>query len=453
MEFEFQIALSFAGEQKAYVDQVAFLLREIKVSVFYHPYQEANTWGKNLADHLHDVYRNKAQYVVIFVSKEYAAKAWPDHERKSAQEKALTLNREYILPARFDDTELPGLHTTMAYVDLRKKTPQELCLLIAAKLRIGGGTSLAEKLNNAVYLSSSGEKPKRGFLHRYLAGPKEKPTSHSLGSFNTTDPRTAEVRDATVLFCELGNFSDYSERLSPSDLTSVLNRYYALAGECFTSHGGHADQFMGDTVMATFGATSHLEDHAMHACRAAASFLEPFRKFSDAIAGEHGARLAIRMGLNSGTVLTSFLGWKEKRPSTVGPTVSFASRAVGANKYFGTHILMGERTANAILGDEFTRRPVARLRVKGRAKAVEVSELVGITRGLDEQSRSFSRIYNVAYRHYVLREFKQALEAFEQADKIRPFDLTTTRLLSETRAYVGNEPPDDWEPILSLDSK
>ena len=135
MDYDYDVALSFAGEQRNYVDQVAELLRAKSVSVFYDRFEEANLWGKNLYEHLRDVYGKKARFTVIFCSKEYAEKLWTNHERQSAQERAFRENKEYILPARFDDTEIPGILTTTGYVDLQTKTPDQSCSLIIDKVR------------------------------------------------------------------------------------------------------------------------------------------------------------------------------------------------------------------------------------------------------------------------------------------------------------------------------
>jgi hypothetical protein len=130
----YEVVLSFAGEDREYVEKVAEILKYNDVSLFYDNYEEASLWGKNLTEHLHKVYSGSARYCVMFISKHYAEKVWPTHERRSAFEKAIESKEEYILPARFDDTEIPGLHKHIVYVDLRKKTPDELVSLIMQKL-------------------------------------------------------------------------------------------------------------------------------------------------------------------------------------------------------------------------------------------------------------------------------------------------------------------------------
>src|SRR3990172_2182383 len=105
--YEYQVALSFAGEDRQYVECVAGVLREGGIDVFYDAYEQASLWGKDLYAHFDDVYRKRARFCVIFISAHYAAKVWTSHERRSAQARALVERQEYVLPVRFDDTDLP----------------------------------------------------------------------------------------------------------------------------------------------------------------------------------------------------------------------------------------------------------------------------------------------------------------------------------------------------------
>lgn len=131
---DYDVCLSFAGEQRPYVEQVANALRHKGVRVFYDAYEQKTLWGKDLYEHLDYVYRHAAKYCIIFISEEYGKKLWTNHERKSAQARALSESEEYVLPARFDDTELPGLRPTVGYIDLRRTGPIDLVELIANKV-------------------------------------------------------------------------------------------------------------------------------------------------------------------------------------------------------------------------------------------------------------------------------------------------------------------------------
>jgi hypothetical protein len=142
---KYHVALSFAGEDRDYVDKVAIHLKAAEVEVFYDLFEEADLWGKDLYAHLSDVYENKAIYTVIFVSGAYREKLWTNHERRSAQARAFSENSEYILPALFDKTvEIPGLLKTTGHIDLTKKTPEQLADLIVEKL-VRSGVALSKR--------------------------------------------------------------------------------------------------------------------------------------------------------------------------------------------------------------------------------------------------------------------------------------------------------------------
>lgn len=132
--YNYDVALSFAGEDREYVEAVAILLKDYGIEVFYDKFEETNLWGKNLFEYLNEVYKNKAKYTVMFISRHYKDKLWTNHERRSMQERAFIESSEYILPVRFDDTEVPGLHSTVAYIDLKEKTPLELANMICSKI-------------------------------------------------------------------------------------------------------------------------------------------------------------------------------------------------------------------------------------------------------------------------------------------------------------------------------
>jgi hypothetical protein len=146
---EFQIALSFAGEDRKYVDDVANILKSKGVSVFYDLFEEANLWGKNLYDYLTDVYQNKALYTIIFISKHYSEKLWTNHERQSILSKAFQENKEYMLPARFDDTIIKGILPTISYIDLRNTTAEDFSETIIEKLIRSGESIPSEKASGA----------------------------------------------------------------------------------------------------------------------------------------------------------------------------------------------------------------------------------------------------------------------------------------------------------------
>jgi len=132
--WQWDVALSFASAQRDYVEQVASALKGREVRCFYDADEQIELWGKYLAEELPAIYGDQAAAVVVFVSAEYADRDWTRHERRAALNRAVRERREYVLPARFDDTPLPGLLSDMVAVDLRTRTPQQFAAMIADKL-------------------------------------------------------------------------------------------------------------------------------------------------------------------------------------------------------------------------------------------------------------------------------------------------------------------------------
>ena len=114
--------------------QVAKVLKSKGIRIFYDEYAQVDMWGKDLYVHLDDIYQNTARFCVLFVSKHYAQKVWSNHERQSAQARAIRQHSEYILPAKFDNTPIPGLRPTIGYVDLRNMKPDKLADMIIEKI-------------------------------------------------------------------------------------------------------------------------------------------------------------------------------------------------------------------------------------------------------------------------------------------------------------------------------
>lgn len=133
-EFEYDVALSFAGENREIAEKFADLLKSKDIKVFYDKYEAAELWGKDLIDHLVNIYSRKARYCVMFISQYYPLKKWTKVERKAAQERAFRDADEYILPLRLDDTQVPGITETTGYRDLRQHPMEDIVDLLEQKL-------------------------------------------------------------------------------------------------------------------------------------------------------------------------------------------------------------------------------------------------------------------------------------------------------------------------------
>ncbi len=130
----YDIVLSFAGEDRGFVEEVAECLQLFGVRVFYDRWEEHKLLGEDLYTYLGDIYENRASYCAMFISQHYVSKAWPSHERKFAQARAFQSTEPYILPVRLDDTQCPGVPKTIGFIDANKKGPIEVAVTILRKL-------------------------------------------------------------------------------------------------------------------------------------------------------------------------------------------------------------------------------------------------------------------------------------------------------------------------------
>ncbi len=144
MKFKYDVAVSFAGEDRAVVEELVTALAADEISVFYDSWEQAQLWGKDLYQYLDMVYRQAARYCIVFVSENYIRKAWTKHELRSAQARAFQQNSEYILPIKLDDTELPGLPGTICYIDFRQTSIKEIVNLLSEKIGIANKLSIQE---------------------------------------------------------------------------------------------------------------------------------------------------------------------------------------------------------------------------------------------------------------------------------------------------------------------
>ena len=153
----YEVALSFAGEQRHYVDEVARALQSRGIAVFYDEFEKVLLWGKYLTEEFQRIYEKDSGRVVLFISREYVEKAWPRHERRSALSRAVQESSEYVLPVRFDDTEVLGLPSDINYLNAEDYSPSELAAMIAEKLGVNRFAGKASDVPPPRMTSLSGE--------------------------------------------------------------------------------------------------------------------------------------------------------------------------------------------------------------------------------------------------------------------------------------------------------
>ena len=123
-ETRYEVALSFAGEQREYVEEVARALQSRGIAVFYDEFEKVSLWGKHLTEELQSVYERRSAMSVVFVSKEWVEKSWPRYERRAILSRAVQEPGEYMLPVRFDDNSVPGLPKSVSYLQADDHSPE-----------------------------------------------------------------------------------------------------------------------------------------------------------------------------------------------------------------------------------------------------------------------------------------------------------------------------------------
>ena len=169
---QYQVALSFAGEQRCYVESVARELQGRGIAIFYDRFEQVQLWGKYGTEFFPQVFAQQAKYAAMFISKDYVEKMWPRKERQSILSRAAEERGDYILPVRFDDTPVPGLPADLIYLKAEDHTPAELAAIISQKLGIAlyGGNAHEVPPPRAVSMTGEAVFDYGSYNGRYVLG-------------------------------------------------------------------------------------------------------------------------------------------------------------------------------------------------------------------------------------------------------------------------------------------
>ncbi|CCD95137.1 putative Adenylate cyclase [Bradyrhizobium sp. ORS 375] len=258
------------------------------------------------------------------------------------------------------------------------------------------------------------------------------------------------VQELSVMFIDIAGFTGLSERMGDR-VVPLLSRYLDLISTVIVDHGGTIDKFIGDAVMAFWGAPSAQPDHAALCCRAALACQAAVA--ASGLRDEDGRPLMTRIGINSGPMLVGNIGSELRLNYTViGDAVNVASRLEGANKSYGTAILIGEATAR-LAGDAFLTREVDRIAVYGRDEGLAAHELIGLAADATSRDRSWVARYARGLRDYRARDFAAAIAAFEAALALKPGDRAAELMIARCRMLMQAEPDPNWHAVTALTTK
>ncbi len=297
-------------------------------------------------------------------------------------------------------------------------------------------------LTGAIVLNYATEGRKKAFIKkafRYYLSPAvierilEDPSQLKLGG---------QRKELSIFFSDIEGFSTISEKLDPESLTRLLNLVLSDMTDIILDEGGTLDKYEGDAIIAFWNAPLDQPDHAERACRAALKCQMKIREQQEEYSRRAGATLRMRIGINTGAVVVGNMGSVKRFDYTVlGDAANLASRLEGANKFFGTSIMVSNQTWQKTSG-KFHGRRLGLIRVVGRGSPVEVFEPTG------PEADAYNKRFDQALACCREKKWRQALDIFDS----RPDDPVARLYADHCRKIVEN-PESDWDGIWNLDRK
>ena len=262
-----------------------------------------------------------------------------------------------------------------------------------------------------------------------------------------------QKRELTIFFSDIANFTSIAERMPPEQLADNLGLYFEAMTTTLLQNRGTVDKFIGDAIMAFWGAPHPVANHAELACRAALQC----RQRADALSAEF-IRAKVppfitRIGIHTGEALVGNIGYKDRLSYTaMGDAVNLASRLESLNRQYGTGILISEATYNLVRND-FLARPVDFVAVIGRSSGVKIYELLAARSEAAKDEVAFVSLCEDGMEHYLGRNWAAAQDRFQAALTARPADRPAQKLAERCAAYEKTPPPADWQGVTAMSTK
>ncbi len=261
-------------------------------------------------------------------------------------------------------------------------------------------------------------------------------------------------QEVSILFSDIRRFTSLSEHLSPVDAVGQLNEYFAGMVDIIFEHHGTLDKFIGDGIMALFGAPFVSSGDADNAVAAAVAMMEHLQTFNRSRAKQGLTPFNIGVGVNTGPVIVGNIGSPKRMDFTViGDHVNLAARLESANKFYGSKILFSEHTRDALRRSHAIRE-LDKVRVMGRQQPVRIFEVLDHYTSADfPQMGHILRCFGEGVEAFRERRFSEAAKAFGEVVRIKPDDKPAVIYLQRCLEYGEREPPTNWDAVVDLASK
>lgn len=262
-----------------------------------------------------------------------------------------------------------------------------------------------------------------------------------------------ERKELTALFSDIRGFTSISEQMTPEELVRFLNEYLSAMTHIVLQYEGTVDKYMGDAIMAFYGAPLDQVDHAVRACRTALDMMARLRELRGEWAQRGLPPMDIGIGINSGEMSVGNMGSEERFDYTImGDHVNLASRLEGINKQYGTNIVISQFTYALVRDEGFTVRELDAVQVKGRQEPVVIYELCGCG-SLDTETERLFAIFQQGLAAYKHRQWQTAATHFQEALRLRPDDSPSRLYCERCELYQTTPPPEDWDGVFVMKTK
>lgn len=270
------------------------------------------------------------------------------------------------------------------------------------------------------------------------------------------DPDAAKLggvrREVSMLFSDIRGFSRFSEQLDPEALSQFLSEYFTPMSDIVMGEDGLVDKYIGDAVVAIFGAPLEQTTHAAHACRSALAMIKSLDALNDDWKRRGLPEVRIGVGVNTGIAAVGNMGGKKRFNYTaVGDAMNLASRLETLTKEFHASILVGSRTRE-LAGDEFVFRELDQVQVVGRGKTERIYELLGLA-GAASLATADIAAFEEALAAYRARDWASAESLFAKLVAAHPSDGPAAAFLDRVRTLKASPPPPDWDGVYRQHSK
>jgi len=261
-----------------------------------------------------------------------------------------------------------------------------------------------------------------------------------------------EKRNITLFFSDIRGFTSISERLSPEELVHLLNEYLTEMTSIIIKNQGLVDKYMGDAIMAFWGAPLQQPDHAEMACSSCLEMMDKLKELQNKWKKDNLPSFDIGIGLNSGDAIVGNMGSSSRFDYTaMGDNVNLASRMEGLNKYYGTNIIITEKTWK-IVKEKFESRKLDMVKVKGKKKSILIYELISQKDKLSKKQNDFIRFYETGLDLYFNKKWKPAIDSFQKAIEQKE-DKPSSIFIERCQEYLKNPPSKDWNGIWVMEHK